>query len=371
MSARTAPLHVLLVATSLDIVGGQAVQAEYLRRGLEAEPGVRLDFLAINPRLPGPLQALQRIKYVRTLTTFVWFVLLLLWKAPRADVLHVFAGSYWSFLLAPAPALLVARVLGKPSVLHFHDGRARHFLATWRLAVPLVRLADVIIAPSGYLVDVFGEFDVPARCIHNIVALDDLEFRLRARPEPRFLHNRGLEPLYDVETTLRAFRLVQDRHPAATLVVANDGSARAGLEALAAELDLRATFVGMVPPERLASMYEDADVYIMSPTIDNMPGSILECYATGVPIVSTDAGGVPYIVHQERTGLLVPVGDVDALAAAALRVLEEPGLAERLTRAGRAELEQYRWPPVRDAWLALYGELTGRALAATPAAAAS
>ncbi|MEZ4414362.1 MAG: glycosyltransferase family 4 protein [Gemmatimonadota bacterium] len=352
------PLRVLLVATSLDIVGGQAVQADYLRRGLEAEASVDLRFLPINPRLPGPLRLLQRIKYVRTVTTFTWFTLKLLWAAPRADVLHIFAGSYFSFMVAPAPALLVARILNKRSVLHYHDGRAEAYLSTWRSAVPLIKLADVVIAPSDYLVDVFARFGIPARCIYNVVALDELQFRLREHPRPRFLHNRGLEPLYDVPCTLRAFRRIQDRHPEAELVVANDGSQRAELEAMAKELGLNARFVGMVPPERNATMYEEADVYLMSPRIDNMPGSVLECYATGVPLVSTDAGGVPYIVEHERTGLLVPVGDSDALAAAALRLLEEKGLAARLTRAGHAELDKYRWPPIRDAWLDLYRELT-------------
>jgi glycosyltransferase involved in cell wall biosynthesis len=119
-------------------------------------------------------------------------------------------------------------------------------------------------------------------------------------------------------------------------------------------------FLGAVTAERMRELYDEADVYLMSPDIDNMPLSVLECYASGLPLVSTAAGGVPGMVHNERTGLLVPVGDDRSLASAALRLIEEPGLAMRLAENGRRECHRYGAAQVAAQWMQLYRELLGR-----------
>ncbi len=77
----------------------------------------------------------------------------------------------------------------------------------------------------------------------------------------------------------------------------------------------------------MAALYYASDIYLMSPNADNMPLSLLECFAAGLPIVSSKAGGIPNIVEDQQTGLLFQPNDHQAMAACALRLLEEPGLA--------------------------------------------
>jgi glycosyltransferase involved in cell wall biosynthesis len=89
-----------------------------------------------------------------------------------------------------------------------------------------------------------------------------------------------------------------------------------------------------------------------------MPSSLTECMASGLAIVTTDAGGIPYIVTHEETCLMVERGDHEAMAASACRLLEEDGLAATLTRRAREEGRKFTWPAVRDEWLKLYEELT-------------
>ena len=92
-----------------------------------------------------------------------------------------------------------------------------------------------------------------------------------------------------------------------------------------------------------------------------MPNSIIEAYAAGLPIVTTDAGGIPYIVTHERTALMVASDDHSALAAGALRLLRDPALALRLADAGRQDcLTKYVWPAVRDEWTRLYSSASPR-----------
>jgi glycosyltransferase involved in cell wall biosynthesis len=358
------PLRVLVVAASLDILGGQAVEAQRILRGMAEEPSVKLSFLPVNPRLPGRLRALQRVKYVRTVVTSLAYWALLLARVPRTDVLHVFSASYFSFLLAPTPAILAAKLFGKKVVLNYHSGEAEDHLANWRTAVPILRLADAIVTPSNYLVDVFARFNLAARAVSYTVETDRFRFRERAPLRPVFLSNRNHEPLYNVGCVLRAFAGIQQRLPEASLVVVGDGSQRAELERLARELNLRQVeFVGRVEPEEMHGYYDAADVFLNASNIDNMPISILEAFAAGTPVVTTNAGGIPYIVTDGETGLMVEREDGDGLARAALRLFEEPGLASKLTRGAHEQSRLYTWSAVRDGWLKVYREVAGEAVA--------
>lgn len=351
------PIRVCIVAPSLDILGGQAIQAKRLLERLSAQPAVRVEFLPVNPRLPGPLRMLQRIKYVRTLVTETVYLATLLLRLPRIDVAHIFSASYFSFLLAPAPALLIARLFGKKTLLNYRSGEAEDHLSRWRrTALPVLRRADRIVVPSGYLVDVFARFGLEAEAIPNFVDFDLFRFRERDPLRPVFLANRNLEPLYNVTCVLDAFARIQRAVPEARLIVAGDGSERRRLEERAAALRLREVeFVGRVDQAGMARLYDRADIYLNAPDIDNMPGSILEAYAAGLPVVTTDAGGIPYIVEHEETGLLVPRGDDAALAEQALRLLADPALAQRLIRRAHEECRtRYSWQAVEQQWVSLY-----------------
>ena len=351
------PVRVLLIAPSLEIVGGQSVQAKRLLDDLRREPGVEVDFLPINPRLPGPFAVLQRIKYVRTAVTTAAFAVKLMRRAPRYDVLHSFSAAYYSFLLSAALVVVAGRARRRKTIVHYHDGRAGDHLSRWRSS-RLLRLADRIVTPSEYLVRVFAEHGYRAQAIFNHIDLTRFHYRERRPARPAFLHNRGLEELYNVPCTLRAFRSIQERYPEASLEIAHDGPLRAGLERLARELGLRnVRFTGKLTMDEVAASYDRADIYLTSPNIDNMPLSLLECYVSGLPVVATKAAGIPYIARDGETALLVPLNDHEALARAAFRLLEEDGLAERLARAARKECERYTWTAVRSQWTAIYREL--------------
>jgi glycosyltransferase involved in cell wall biosynthesis len=350
------PIRVCIVGPSLDIIGGQSIQLERLRVRLVRNPGLEVSFLPVNPRLIGPFRFLQRIKYVRTLVTSFAYVMSLLIRIPRVDVVHAFSASYWSFLLAPVPAMLVGRLFGKGVILNYHSGEADDHLTRWRSAKPLARLAHIIAVPSGYLVDVFARHGLKARSVPNFVETEPLPYRERNPLQAVFLSNRNFEAHYNVSCVLRAFKHIQERLPHARLVVAGDGSVRDRLHSEARDLALEnVTFCGPVAPDRMPSLYDETDVYLNAPEIDNMPISLLEAATCGLPIVTSDAGGIPYMVRNEVTALVVPSKDDQALAAAALRLFDEPGLASRLSAAGRAEvMQRYVWPEVEKNWLETY-----------------
>ena len=349
-------VRVLIVAASMDILGGQAVQAVRLIRHLQHEPSLQVAFLPINPRFPGILHKLQSIKYVRTITTSLLYIFNLLREVRKHDVIHIFSASYLSFLIAPTPAILVSKLYGKKILLNYHSGEAEDHLRRWpRSTRSMLKLVDKIVVPSEYLVRIFAKFGFAACAIFNIIDLDKFEFRQRNTLRPVFLSNRNLEAHYGVDDLLRAFAYIQREIPGAVLTVVGDGSQRNTLENLATELQLQNTkFTGRVEHDEINGHYSATDIYLNASKIDNQPLSILEAFTCGLPVVTTAAGGIPDIVSDEITGFLVPVGAYESLAARALHLLTHQEIARAVIERARAECTKYTWSVVCPQWLDLY-----------------
>ncbi|HJZ69894.1 MAG TPA: glycosyltransferase family 4 protein [Blastocatellia bacterium] len=352
-------IRVCIVVASIDIVGGQAVQALRLMEGLGEEPGIEAELLPINPRLPRPLRWLQRIKYVRTLVTSIAYIASLLIRLPRFDVVHVFSASYFSFVLAPTPAILISKLYGKPVLLNYHSGEAEDHLRRWRrTALPIIKLADRVVVPSDYLVKVFARFGVDADAVRNTVDLSTFRFRARPAFRPVLLSNRNLERHYNVECTLRAFALVQTQIPEARLIVAGDGTERRSLLELAQNFQLRnVDFRGAVAPQDMPALYDEADIFVNASDVDNQPLSIIEAFASGLPVVTTDTGGIGEMVSDHETGLIFTQGDHVATSERVIGLLTDHELAARMVSRAREESNKYTWAAVGNQWLKIYREL--------------
>jgi glycosyltransferase involved in cell wall biosynthesis len=337
-----------------------ANQTRQLAR-LLAEARLRVELVQTNaPYRPAWV---ERVRGVRALFRLAPY-LRALWRcAGRVDVLHVMANSGWAWHLFAAPAIWIAALRGRPALVNYRGGEAEQFLdRQFRWVRPTLGRARGVIVPSGFLRDVFGRRGVHAEIVPNIVDL--ARFR-PAAPPPGRLHAlvaRNLEDIYDVPTALRAFARLRAAHPRARLTVAGSGPRRPDLERLCADLGIAdaVTFTGRVDNERMADLYRDADVLLNPALADNMPNSLLEAMASGVPIVSTNVGGVPYLVEHGRTALLVAPGDFEAMADAALRVVEDGRLAASLRASGLEAVQRYSWPNVRAALFAVYARAAGR-----------
>jgi glycosyltransferase involved in cell wall biosynthesis len=359
---------VAMVAPSLGILGGQAVQARRLLDAWSAEGDVEVFLVPINPEPPGWLRPLTRIKYVRTAITQLIYWPSLVRAAATADVFHVFSASYFSFVLAPWPAVVVARLFGRPVLMNYRSGEAPDHLGRSTLARRTLRSAALNVVPSRFLQEVFAKHGIESRVIPNTIDRERFPFALRRPLRPQLLSTRNFEPLYNVACTLKAFAIVQRQHPDATLRLVGGGSQASSLRQLVADLGLRNVhFVGPVAPAEIWRHYAAADIYIQTPDVDNMPGSVLEAYASGLPVVSTDVGGVPAILTHETHGLLAPADDANAVATQVLRLLSDPVMAERLALAAYASTENLAWEKVRGQWKAAYRELLGYPLQDVPA----
>jgi L-malate glycosyltransferase len=352
MEMRSHP-RVAIVACSLDILGGQEVQAQALSEAL-ARDGYRVAFVPLNPRFPPGAQWLRRLPYLRTAVNQALYVPSLI-RLAGADVVHVFSGSYWSFLLGPVPAMVMAQVLRKRVVLHYHSGEADDHLAHWGALVhPWLKLADVIVVPSEYLARAFALHDHRTRTIRNVVDLSRFEYRERYPLGPRLLSTRNFEPHYRVDVILEAFALVKEQQPDATLTLAGCGSEDARLRGLAIE---GVRFVGRIDPESMPQLCAEADIFLNASIVDNQPVSILEAFAAGLPVVSTPTGDIPAMVRHNETGFLVRPDDPASLASAVLRLIASPREALEMAQRARRDVARYTWAAVKDQWTAVYTDI--------------
>jgi glycosyltransferase involved in cell wall biosynthesis len=364
MTRDTAALRIGLVGPLPPPSGGMANQTLQLAK-LLGEDGHSVETIQVNcayrPAWAG------RIKGVRAVARLLPYLAHLWSAAGRVQLFHVMANSGWSWHLYAAPAIWIGRLRGTPVVINYRGGEADTFLAralAW-VRPSLVR-ASVVIVPSGFLKAVFGKYGFATQVVPNIINLERFSVAApaagaarHAARAPLLLVARNLEPIYDNASALRAFALVRASYPAARLVVAGSGPLLADLEQLAATLGVvdAVQFTGRVDNSAMGALYQSADVMINPSLVDNMPNSVLEALACGVPVVSTNVGGVPFMVEDGKTALLVPPAAPEAMAAALLRVLGEPALALALREAGLQYVQQYAWSGVRPRLLQVYRDL--------------
>jgi glycosyltransferase involved in cell wall biosynthesis len=359
--APTDRMRVAIVAASLRYVGGQSVQADLLARHWQGDSAVEARLIPIDPPLPFPLKWVERVPLLRTLIRQPIYVLDL-WQGLReADIAHIFSASYWSFLVAPAPAWMLARLRGKKTVIHYHSGEARDHLRRFRSARAVLKRSDRLVVPSGFLVEVFREFGLDAHVIPNIVDLSQFSYRVRRPFRPHLVCTRGFHPYYCVDVVVRAFAAVQKIYPEARLDLVGQGPVESQIRDLVREMTLsNVNFAGVAAYRDMGRCYDQADVFINASRLDNMPVSILEAFASGTPVVSTEPEGMAYVVEHGRTGLLSAPGDAQALAENVIRLLQNGELAERLAANAREQIQTYSWAPVREQWLGLYRNLLSR-----------
>ena len=330
--------------------GGMANQMNQLKGLLEQE-GVEVAVAQVNA--PYKPMWVGKIKGIRALARMIPY-LMILWKVTgKVDVLHVLANSGWSWHLFAAPAIRIARRRGTPVVINYRGGEAEVFFKkSFRQVKKTLKFASGVIVPSAYLQTVFDKWNWPTEVVPNIINLGRFSVSSKEKfiGPPRILVARNLEPIYDNSTAIRAFSLLLKDYPHAQLVVAGSGPERENLLQLvnSENLSNSVTFTGRVDNAQMAELFGQSTIMLNPSLADNMPNSVLESLASGVPVVSTNVGGIPYLVRHEETALLVEPGDYVGMAREMQRLIENKALRENLISNGAFLVRQFTWESVRE-----------------------
>ncbi len=342
---------VAIVATSMRVIGGQSIQAKRLIDAFADDENIELFFIPNNPET-----AFQNVKFLRTIFTSLKFWYLLFTQIRKADIVHVFSSATSGYIIATLPPLLFAKVYGKFVILNYHSGELEEHIKRWKFtALPTMKMFDEIIVPSQFLVDVFAKFGLKAKAIFNFAESKQFAFRERKPLRLVFLSNRNFEVHYNVSDILKAFQIIQKNLPESSLIVAGFGSEEAKLKQLAKDLNLaNVEFIGKIDNDKMPEIYNRADIYLNASIVDNMPLSFIEAFACGLPIVSYATGGIPYIVENGKTGVLVEQKDYKALAKEALKLLQNQDLTQQIILNANAEVKKYSFDKVMKNWCEAY-----------------
>jgi glycosyltransferase involved in cell wall biosynthesis len=342
-----AGLRVALVGPLAPPAGGMAGQTRQLGELLR-DAGANV--LTVRTNAPYRPSWVGRVRGLRAVFRLAGY-LVALWRASgQAQLFHIMANSGWAWHLFAAPAIWVARLRRVPVLVNYRGGEAARFLARHGALVRwTMRRASLLAVPSGFLESVFGQHGMPAMVLPNIVDLERFHPRSSGRGSAaHVVVTRNLEPIYDNASALQAFALVVEQMPQARMTIAGSGPLAGELRSLAAALGLagRVHFAGRLDRDDVATLLREADVCLNPSLADNMPNSVLEALASGLPVVSTNVGGVPHIVRHEHTALLVPAQQPAAMADAVLRLLRDETLWRRMSAAGLEEVQRYSWKRV-------------------------
>lgn len=351
------PLQIGLVGPLPPPYGGMANQTQQLAELLRSE-GLAVSLLQTNAAYRP--QWVSGLPFTRALFRLIPYLYDLWQLAGRTDLIHIMANSGWSWHLFAAPAVWIAKIRKVPVVVNYRGGEADTFLAKSVRSVRItMRQTSALIVPSGFLQAVFARFNMPASVVPNIIDVARFNNSAPRRAIRRhLLVPRNLEPIYDNESAIMAFSIVHRSYPDATLTIAGSGPLAESLAVLAETLGLAGAviFAGRLDRDAMAQAYRAADIAINPSLVDNMPNSVLEALASGVPVVSTNVGGVPFIVKDEQTALLVAPKSPAAMAKAILRLMDDAALSDKLIDNGLVEVQKFTWPQVWPLLSEVYGK---------------
>jgi glycosyltransferase involved in cell wall biosynthesis len=292
--------------------------------------------------------------------SFLFDVLATLWRQRRCyEVASIAVFSGPAFTWAEAAAQLL-RSVGKPYVAQLHGGNLPGFARRWPDRVTrMLSSAAAVTAPSRYLQDSMSPYRDGVRLLPNAIDLPIYPFRVRAAPLPRMIWLRAFQAIYNPVLALRTLARLTGEYPQSTLTMIGpdkgDGSLQ-GFRSAAAELQLesRVEHAGLIKKAEVPAWLSRGDIFLNTTNVDNTPVSVIEAMACGLCVVSTNVGGIPYLLEHEVDALLVPPNDPEAMAEAVGRILSQPGLAESLSRNARHKAGQFDWQVTVPQWEALF-----------------
>jgi glycosyltransferase involved in cell wall biosynthesis len=271
------------------------------------------------------------------------------------ECLEVYSGA--SFVVEDIASWLGKR-LGHRLIMVLHGGGLPDFMARFPMwSRRVLSRADALVCPSRYLQRAVAAHGFHAALIPNVIDLTQYEYRHRPVARPRMFWMRAFHPVWNPLMALRVLCRVREVEPHATLVMA--GQDKGMLEqvrqaAVTMNVADAVTFPGFLDTAQKRHHGNSADIFITTNHIDNMPVAVVEACAMGLPVVSTNVGGLPDLIDDGRTGLLTPDDDDQAMAASVLRLIREPELCSRLSRAGRQLALKSAWSAVQPQWESLF-----------------
>lgn len=297
------------------------------------------------------------VYYASNKKSFPFRMLDMMWSVVlyRKQVSYILIDTYSTkaFWYAFVCSLL-ARVLNIKYIPILHGGDLPNRLKNNpKLCRMVFANAYQNVAPSGYLKQAFENAGFK-NVIHipNSIEIDKYEFKSRAELTPKLFWVRAFASIYNPQMAVKVLFELQKKYPNATLIMVGpdkDGSLQT-TKAFAESIGVTVNFTGQLAKEDWWKLASEHDIFINTTHFDNTPISVMEAMALGLPVVSTNVGGIPYLLTDKENALLVSDNDDKAMTEAILDLLNDKVRANQLAKNARTFIEQMDWQVVKKEW---------------------
>lgn len=317
---------ILFVANFKPGMGGISVQVESLFKCLSQEKNLLVDIFSTTG------------SFVKRLIILVG----LIFKTKKYDIVHAHGCSNRGFLPI-VYGIVAGKIWRKRIIITYHGGGAEHFFSKHPRWIKFwLNKADERVVLSGFLKEVFDKYNMSSVIIPNIVDFKKDYYVEKEDICPKFISVRHLRDLYNIPCILKAFAIVQKEIPDASLTILGDGDKRKELETYVSDNYLKnICFLGQIPNEKMGEFLTKSHIMLSAPKEDNMPVSILEAFSAGLLVISSNVGGVPYMVEHGRTGLLFESDNEHDMAEQMLWALTHKSDSLQMIRNAKVEVEKY------------------------------
>ena len=252
----------------------------------------------------------------------------------------------------------MARYVGVPYIPILRGGNLENRLRfNAKMSDFIFKHAYTNVAPSGYLFKIFQKYGYNVDYIPNNIEIGNYPFTKRNSVRPKLLYVRAFSPVYNPQMALDVLALLLQKYNDASLCMVGpdrDGTLEE-VQQKATEMALndKVIFTGKLSKEEWWKMSESYDIFINTTNIDNTPVSVMEAMALGLPVVSTNVGGIPYLVQDGKEAMLVDPNDANAMAQKISLLIEHPSNAVELAKNARKKVESFDWKNVKTRWIEL------------------
>lgn len=222
-----------------------------------------------------------------------------------------------------------------------------------RLSKAIFNYAYKNVAPSEYIKSNFEDLGFRnIVCIPNSIELNNYTFQERSFDKVKLLWVRSFSKIYNPLLAIKVVKALKDINIDAELCMVGPDSAGSMQEAIdyAKELKVEVTFTGKLSKQEWIEISKDYNIFINTTHFDNMPVSVIEAMALGLPVISTNVGGMPFLIEDSLTGVLVEPDSVKAFIKAIKRLLSTPNESNIMALNARKTAEQLDWNVVKNRW---------------------
>lgn len=274
----------------------------------------------------------------------------------QVDVVHAHGCSFWGFFPVFISVIACKLIQKKRLIVTYHGGGADDYLRRntyW--IVRFLKQVDTITVMSGFLESVFAKYNIKTIILPNLSNVIIQKEICADFAKPKLVSVRSHEEIYNVCDIIDAFAIIKKQYPNAELKILGKGSLTDELKKQVHTLALQhVEFFGAVTSEQVPDILRSSNIFISVSSFDNQPMSVLEAFASGIPVIASNVGGVPFMVRDHYSGLLVDVHAPDQIADKVIWIMNHREDTNTMIKNAQAELAMYQWSHIKQILEKLY-----------------